>query len=50
MMFSKYIAKKQNPPAKEYPFVLDPFQKTAIECLELYESVLVVSLKKKKIL
>jgi len=37
-------AKKQNPPAKEYPFALDPFQKTAIECLEYYESVLVVKI------
>lgn len=28
-------------PAKEYPFILDPFQREAIECLEAGESVLV---------
>ncbi len=28
-------------PAKEYPFVLDPFQKEAILCLENNQSVLV---------
>ncbi|XP_050401824.2 exosome RNA helicase MTR4 [Patella vulgata] len=28
-------------PAKEYPFILDPFQKEAILCLENYQSVLV---------
>lgn len=27
--------------AKEYPFVLDPFQKEAILCLDNYQSVLV---------
>lgn len=29
------------PPAKEYPFELDPFQKQAVECIEREESVLV---------
>ncbi len=29
------------PPAKTYPFTLDPFQKQAIKCLERGESVLV---------
>ena len=29
------------PPAKEYPFVLDPFQKEAILCLQNSQSVLV---------
>jgi ATP-dependent RNA helicase DOB1 len=28
-------------PAKEYPFILDPFQKQAIICLENNQSVLV---------
>ena len=28
-------------PAKEYPFILDPFQKEAVLCLENNESVLV---------
>lgn len=27
------------PPAKEYPFILDPFQKESILCLENNESV-----------
>jgi len=27
------------PPAKEYPFILDPFQKESILCLENTESV-----------
>ena len=30
-------------PAKVYPFVLDPFQRTAIECVERNESVLVAA-------
>lgn len=29
------------PPAKEYSFVLDPFQKEAIQCIENDQSVLV---------
>ena len=28
-------------PSKEYPFILDPFQKEAILCLENHQSVLV---------
>ena len=28
-------------PAKDYPFILDPFQKEAILCLENHQSVLV---------
>ena len=28
-------------PAKEYPFILDPFQREAIKCIERNESVLV---------
>ncbi len=31
------------PRAKQYPFVLDPFQETAIACLERRESVLVAA-------
>ena len=31
--------KPNTPPAKEYKFTLDPFQKTAIDCLEKHESV-----------
>ncbi|CAO1370413.1 unnamed protein product [Diamesa tonsa] len=31
----------KNPPAKEYPFILDPFQKEAILCIENNQSVLV---------
>jgi ATP-dependent RNA helicase DOB1 len=31
------------PPAKTYPFPLDPFQKTAIECVDRDESVLVAA-------
>ncbi|XP_022092267.1 superkiller viralicidic activity 2-like 2 [Acanthaster planci] len=30
-----------NKPAKEYPFILDPFQKEALKCLENNQSVLV---------
>jgi len=30
-----------NEPAKQYPFVLDPFQKEAILCIENNQSVLV---------
>ncbi len=40
----EYQPLKNNPntvPAKEYPFVLDPFQKEAILCLENSQSVLV---------
>lgn len=33
--------RKETAPAKEYPFVLDPFQREAIQCLEAGESVLV---------
>ena len=33
--------RKDTAPAKEYPFVLDPFQREAIQCLEAGESVLV---------
>ena len=29
------------PPAREYPFTLDPFQRLAVTCLERFESVLV---------
>lgn len=29
------------PPAKEYPFILDPFQKEAILCIDNNQSVLV---------
>jgi ATP-dependent RNA helicase DOB1 len=31
------------PPAKTYPFTLDPFQRTAIECVDRDESVLVAA-------
>ncbi len=31
----------QGKPAREYPFILDPFQKQAILCLENMQSVLV---------
>ena len=30
-----------DPPAREYPFTLDPFQRLAVTCLERHESVLV---------
>ena len=30
-----------NPPAKEYKFILDPFQKEAVVCIENNQSVLV---------
>lgn len=30
-------APRPGPPAKEFPFVLDPFQRTAINCLEAGE-------------
>ena len=42
----EYEPLKSNPatvPAKEYPFVLDPFQKEAILCLENNQSVLVAA-------
>lgn len=32
---------KPGPPAREYPFVLDPFQREAILCIENEQSVLV---------
>lgn len=35
------LEKKQSKPAKEYKFVLDPFQKEAILCIENNQSVLV---------
>ena len=33
----------EGPPAREYPYVLDPFQQEAINCLERKESVLVAA-------
>ena len=33
----------QRKPAREYPFVLDPFQRLSIACLERHESVLVAA-------
>ncbi|GFT23490.1 exosome RNA helicase MTR4 [Nephila pilipes] len=40
---SEYIPlrQNQNPPPRKYPFILDPFQKEAILCLENNQSVLV---------
>ncbi len=38
LILAKYTGKA----AKEYPFKLDPFQQTAVNCLEMGESVLVV--------
>lgn len=40
---SEYIPlhPSQNPPSRKYPFILDPFQKEAILCLENNQSVLV---------
>lgn len=40
---SEYIPLRpsQNPPSRNYPFILDPFQKEAILCLENNQSVLV---------
>ncbi|XP_031551910.1 exosome RNA helicase MTR4-like [Actinia tenebrosa] len=35
------LVKKDSKPAKEYPFILDPFQKEALKCLENNQSVLV---------
>lgn len=35
------LVQSQSKPAKEYPFILDPFQKEAILCLENNQSVLV---------
>lgn len=35
------LSASNGPPAKEYPFVLDPFQKEAIMCIENNQSVLV---------
>lgn len=31
------------PPARQYPFTLDPFQQTAVNCLEAGHSVLVAA-------
>jgi ATP-dependent RNA helicase DOB1 len=33
--------KRQDPPARTYPFELDPFQRVATSCIERSESVLV---------
>ncbi|CAM8933618.1 unnamed protein product [Rhodiola kirilowii] len=38
---SSSSSSKSNPPAKEFPFNLDPFQSEAIKCLDSGESVLV---------
>jgi len=40
---TEYIPLKQRTgkPAKEYPFILDPFQKEAILCIDNNQSVLV---------
>ncbi|XP_054715742.1 exosome RNA helicase MTR4-like [Uloborus diversus] len=40
---SEYVALRQStsPPSRKYPFILDPFQKEAILCLENNQSVLV---------
>lgn len=35
------LEKKATKPAKEYPFILDPFQKESVKCLENNQSVLV---------
>lgn len=35
------LVQSQLPPAKEYSFILDPFQKEAILCIENNQSVLV---------
>lgn len=35
------LLKPTNKPAKEYPFVLDPFQKEAILCIDNDQSVLI---------
>ena len=35
------LSEPTGPPAKEYPFVLDAFQKESVRCLENDESVLV---------
>ena len=35
------LVQSQLPPAKEYPFILDAFQKEAILCIENNQSVLV---------
>ncbi|KFM73930.1 Superkiller viralicidic activity 2-like 2, partial [Stegodyphus mimosarum] len=35
------LRQSQNPPSRKYPFILDPFQKEAILCLENNQSVLV---------
>lgn len=38
-------AKSKNPPAKQYPFPLDPFQQTAINCLEAGASYSMIQIK-----
>ena len=35
------LKQPEGKPAKEYPFILDPFQKEAVLCLENQRSVLV---------
>ena len=35
------LQQSQSTPARKYPFILDPFQKEAILCLENNQSVLV---------
>lgn len=39
----KPLKSADGPPAKEYPFILDPFQKEAILCLENNQSVSLVT-------
>jgi ATP-dependent RNA helicase DOB1 len=36
-------APRPGPPAREYPFRIDPFQQTAMDCLEAGHSVLVAA-------
>mmetsp|Transcript_5957 Transcript_5957/g.15823 ORF Transcript_5957/g.15823 Transcript_5957/m.15823 type:complete len:1086 (-) Transcript_5957:281-3538(-) len=35
--------KREGPPAKQYPFTIDPFQQTSVNCLEAGHSVLVAA-------
>lgn len=35
------LVQRTGPPAKEYSFILDPFQKEAISCIDNLQSVLV---------
>lgn len=35
------LRRTSRPPAKSYPFILDPFQKEAIHCIENDQSVMV---------